>query len=370
MYGKPRNSVMVDVGILILTHSSRLTDLQRCSLNYLTERYEDCDRLNKLPPFEQLQPVCEQIDYTGSVSIYRVLSNNVSSQLSFKFIGNIKGKGNARPQHATMLNPSDLIVGYEDHLELWRFRKPLNSTKRIKNNSYAVEKKYHHPFFPGLHTVNPIAKDQVVISCSATDAVLILNLNTGKVEQILRMPEDLYGLNYDLTTEMDLWKHYIGNDYQTTHINSAYSLEDGRKIVVSTLIQGAIGIFDLKDNSYQEITRGFVGCHGARVTDEGKIYFADSVTGCLIFLDENGGISRRFGVNSRWLHDVIQLKGEIYAFTVADLNELRVYNIQSSNLLFRQKFFTCRNKKLHKLCRRFPFYKGNSTQLLSYWSRA
>jgi hypothetical protein len=361
---------MDDLGILILTHSSRLTDLHLCSLNYLTKRYEDRDRLNKLPPFEQLQPVSEQIDYTGSVSVYRVLSNNVSDQTSFKFIGNIKGKGSARPQHVTMLNPYDLIVGYEDHLELWRFQEPLNATERIKTSNYTVEKKYHHPFFPGLHTVNPISKDHVVVSCSAPDAILILNLHSGKVEQILRMPEEFYGRNYDLTMKMDLWKHYIGNDYQTTHINSAYPMEDGRKIVVSTLIQGAIGIFDLQDNSYKEIIRGFVGCHGARVTDDGRIYFADSVTGCLVFLDENGGISRRFGVDSRWLHDVVQLKDQIYAFTVADLNELRIYNIQTGDLLFRQKFLTCPDKKLHALCRRLPFYVGNSTQLLSYWMRS
>lgn len=358
---------MDDLGILILTHSSRLTDTQQCSVNYLTRRYEDSERLKKLPPFENLPEISEQKYLTGSVSIYRVLLVHGNNRLYFKFIGNIKGKGRERAQHVAMLNSSDLLVGYEEYLELWRFPKPLQSFERITMDSFSVEKQYQHPFFPGLHTVNLISKGHAVISCSAPDAILILNVNTGQVVQTLRMPDYIYGHNYDLIPEMDLKRHYIGNDYQTTHINSAYPMQDGRRILVSTLIQGAIGIFDLRDRSYQELIRGFVGCHGARVNDAGRIYFADSVTGCLVFLDDDGSITKRFGVNSRWLHDVHQIKGDIYAFSVADLNELHVYNIQTGDLLFRENFFTCRYRILNRICRKFPFWMGNSTQLLSYW---
>jgi len=358
---------MDDLGIMILTHSSRHTDLQQCSVNYLTRRYEDPERLKKLPPFEKLDPISEQEYLTGSVSIYRVLLTNGINGVHFQHIGNIKGKGRERAQHAAMLNSTDLLVGYEEYLELWRFRKPLQSIDRITKDIHYVEKEYHHPFFPGLHTVNPISKDHAVISCSAPDAILILNIETGQVAEILRMPQSIYGHNYDLVQEMDLWRHYIGNDYQTTHINSAYPMRDDRRILVSTLIQGAIGVFDLQDRSYKELFRGFVGCHGARVNDAGRIYFADSVTGCLVFLNDDGSITQRFCVNSRWLHDVHHIRGDIYAFSVADLNELHVYNIQTGDLLFRQKFFTCRYSIFNKICIKLPFWVGNSTVFLSYW---
>ena len=76
-----------------------------------------------------------------------------------------------------------------------------------------------------------------------------------------------------------------GNDLQTTHINDASSMDGGSRVVVSTLIQGAIGVFDLGGGSYQEVTRGLVGCHAARVNDEGVIYFADNCGGALVELE-------------------------------------------------------------------------------------
>ena len=128
------------------------------------------------------------------------------------------------------------------------------------------------------------------------------------IERSLRMPASLYGHNYTLTSEMDLRRHYIHDGCQTTHLNAASVDREGRRAVVSTLIQGAIGLFDLRTGDYQEIARGFVGCHGARFSDRDEIYLADSPRGCLIFLGPGGRVTRRFETGSLWLHDVQQIR--------------------------------------------------------------
>ncbi len=182
------------------------------------------------------------------------------------------------------------------------------------------------------------------------------------------MPASLYGNNYDLDSSMDLREHYIANDYQTTHVNSAFPHRDGEQLLISTLIQGAIGSFRLSDGSYREFTRGFVGAHGARLNDEGEIYFADSVTGCLVILNEDGTIRERFATGSRWLHDVQQIEGPVYAFAVSDMNAVCLYNIKTEELLFRRRFAKIPmfdNKWFYAL---IPLWLGNSTQFLSYTS--
>ena len=42
--------------------------------------------------------------------------------------------------------------------------------------------------------------------------------------------------------------------------NAAFADRTGRYLAVSTLIQGAVGVFDLEKGRYDEVTRGFVGC--------------------------------------------------------------------------------------------------------------
>jgi hypothetical protein len=225
---------------------------------------------------------------------------------------------------------------------------------------------YEHPLLAGLHTVAPLPGDRALLSCSASDALLILHLGTGEIEKVLRMPADLYGHNYDLGPDTDLRRHYVGDEQQTTHVNAAHPFDGGRCAVVSTLIQGAVGVFDLETGAYEEIARGFVGCHGARVSAEGEIYFADSTAGHLVFLDDRGRIARRFDAGSRWLHDVQQIRGSVYAFALADANELRVWDVDREELLYRRRFVSWPVEGLFGLARRAPFWLGNSTQALSF----
>ena len=362
----PGESEMTTEGVLLLTHSSRVTDLRHCARDVLARRYAAPDRLDDLPPFESLPPMSSS-HAAGSLSALRVSVSGDAKTVQVDDLGFVREPH--RPQQVAILNDREWVVGYEDDAELWRLDRPLADLERLSWDVVQRQRVFKHPHLPGLHTVMPLDGDRVVLSSSAPDAALVLNVRSGEVETTLRMPAEIYGHNYDLTPDMDLSRHYIGNDLQTTHINSASPTGGGSRVVVSTLIQGAIGIFDVSDGGYREVTRGFVGCHAARVNDEGHIYFADSCGGALIELDEDGGVRRRFETGSSWLHDVLQIAGPIYAFTVADTNELRLYNVETSKCVDRRRFFGFGKSYfyyLQPLLRHWPGWRGNSTQFMSF----
>jgi hypothetical protein len=330
------------LGTLALTHSSRRTNLSRCSVQFLTGRFSDPGRLDRLPPFESLPP--PEPLYCGAASFLAVQEDG-RGRLHFRPAGSLRHRD--KVQHAVLLKDGGLLVGFEQRVELGGRR-------------------YEHPLLAGLHTVAPLPGGRALLSCSASDALLILDLESGEVEKVLRMPADPYGRNYDLDATTDLRRHYVGDEQQTTHVNAAHPFDGGRRAVVSTLIQGAVGVFDLETGAYEEIARGFVGCHGARVSAEGEVYFADSTAGHLVFLDGRGRIARRFDAGSHWLHDAQQIRGSAYAFALADANELRVWDVDRGELLYRRRFAFWPVEGLFGLARRMPFWLGNSTQALSF----
>ncbi|HEY0554380.1 MAG TPA: hypothetical protein VGG20_08930, partial [Thermoanaerobaculia bacterium] len=57
-------------GILTLTHSSRATNLGRCSAEFLARRFAAPGRLRDLPPWTSLPPA--EILYSGGVSFHRL----------------------------------------------------------------------------------------------------------------------------------------------------------------------------------------------------------------------------------------------------------------------------------------------------------
>ena len=329
-------------GTLALTHSSRRTNLSRCSAEFLARRFGDPGRLGRLPPFESLPP--PEPLYCGAASFHEVMEDG-RGRLHFR--PGASWKHREKVQHVASLGEDGLLVGFEQRVEL-------------------AGRRYEHPFLAGLHTVAPLPGGRALLSCSASDALLVLDLATGDVEKVLRMPADLYGHNYDLGPGMDLRQRYVGDEQQTTHVNAAHPFDGGRRAVVSTLIQGAVGVFDLETGAYEEIVRGFVGCHGARVNAAGEVYLADSTAGRLVCLDDRGRIVRSFDAGSRWLHDVQQIRGSVYAFALADANELRVWDIDRGELLYRRRFFNWPVEGLFGVARRTPFWLGNSTQALSF----
>lgn len=321
------------LGWLTLTHSSRETNLARCSVQFLTRRFGDPARLAAPPPFASLGPA--PLLYSGAVS-FHLVSEDGDGRLRLDNRGSVRSRD--RIQHAAFLPSGDLLAGYEHRVERWRPRAPLHGLERVGASGFETVARSEHPHLAGLHTVDPLDGDLAVLSSAAADAVLLWNAATGRVERTLRLPRELYGHNYDLTPETDLRRHYVPDELQTTHVNAAFRDSTGRWAAVSTLIQGAVGVFDLKTGRYEEVTRGFAGCHGARFDERDDLYFADSTAGQMVVLADGGGIARRFGTGSRWLHDVQQIRGDVYAFALADTNELRVYDVGRDELLHREAF--------------------------------
>ncbi|HEX6199825.1 MAG TPA: hypothetical protein VF150_06130, partial [Thermoanaerobaculia bacterium] len=60
-------------GTLVLTHSSRKTNTERASVQFLTRRFGDLRRLDHLPPFESLRP--PQPLYSGALSFHAVFTD-------------------------------------------------------------------------------------------------------------------------------------------------------------------------------------------------------------------------------------------------------------------------------------------------------
>ncbi|HSS75337.1 MAG TPA: hypothetical protein VLV54_01200 [Thermoanaerobaculia bacterium] len=349
------------LGVLTLTHSSRTTNLARCSVQFLTHRFGDPERLQRLPPFESLPP--SEALYSGAVSFYRVLTE--SGRVRLESLGHVRSRD--RIQDVAVLSVDDLLVGFENRLERWRLHASIDRLTRITGAEVEVSWRFEHPHLVGLHTVEPLGDGRVALACSTPDAVLILDLARGEVERTLQLPSSLYGRGYELKESDDLRRHAIPDEAQTTHVNAAHRAGNSR-LVVSTLIQGAIGSFDLASGAYEEVCRGFVGCHGARMSVEGEVYFADSTAGMLVFLTPEGRIARRFATGSRWLHDVQQIAGSVYAFALADCNELRVYDIATGDLLVRRRFLLWPLPGLFGLARRLPGWLGNSAQALGFYS--
>ena len=350
---------MTDLGMLILTHSGRLWKEGQTSLNYLSWRFSKPGRLDNVPPIQSLPPF--KNSWSGAVTFYKVVYD---VNAPFQHLGTIKCREKA--QHALRLDPYNFLIGFDCHVEHWRFKDTPENLGTVNATHYEVVRNIEHPHIPGLRTIFPISEDLVVIAVTAADAIFILDWKKGQVVRMLRMPQDLYGSNYELGPDVDLRKNYIGNDLQTTHINGAYPVKGTPYVLVSTMAQGAIGRFNLDDGSYKEIARGFVGCHGVRMNTEGLIYFADSCTGCLVFMDQDGRVVRRFSVKSQWLHDVQQVVGSVYAFSLSDHNELQVYDIATGNKAFGRKFPTCRHTGLEGFYGMTPDWVGNSTQFISY----
>ncbi len=135
------------------------------------------------------------------------------------------------------------------------------------------------------------------------------------------------------------------------------------RAVYSTLTQGAIGLCDLERGTWCEITRGFVGCHGARANPAGTLYFTDSATGTLTFLNPAGQITYRYAVPSRWLHDALPITDRLWAFALADSNELRIYDLDADRLVYRQQFPLQQDLGTEDV----SLWLGDSTQALAWY---
>ncbi len=66
------------------------------------------------------------------------------------------------------------------------------------------------------------------------------------------------------------------------------------------------------------------------------IYLTDSPSGLVWFFDfHTGSIKGRYQIDSRWLHDVEQISGSIFAAGLGDINEIQIFDKESGEILNR-----------------------------------
>ncbi|MBV9522408.1 MAG: hypothetical protein JO010_06430 [Alphaproteobacteria bacterium] len=297
---------------LCITHSDRPASLDKCDLNYLELRYSRPGRLPPQEPFEALKPSKTYSPYAGEITLHDLGEDGRGAP---RLVAKMRPEG-YKPQHAAWHGGRLWVVGVE-HVEV--YDGALRSIAKIED-----------PWLAGGHTIAPDGRGHMLVSCSASDSVIRIEENGFRVVDALRMPEALYGRNYALARDDSVVEHYITNDQQTTHVNCAWPWRGG--ILVSALIPGAIGWFDER-RSFTELLGGFVGCHGARGTQGGQIYFSDSCVGTLMLLDENLRVRRRIGTGSRWLHDAIEVAGDLFALAVYDREEVWLMDTASREVV-------------------------------------
>lgn len=327
-----RPSISWNQKLLCVTHSERPIERKFSSLNYLEKRFSDAYRLPPTQKFESLWPSHHFAVYLGQVTIWGFRNGEFSKP---RLLAHLQPNPDGyKPQHAIWYNQKLWILGF-DGLDV--YDEELNRVTVIR-----------HPWLTGGHTIAPDQNGNLLVSCSGSDSIIVINEHNYEVVKTLRVPEAIYGFNYPLTEKHSTLDHYIDNDSQLTHINSAWPWKNG--ILVSNFIQGAIGWF-APNGQYEELVRGFVGCHGARIDgNTGQIYFSDSCVGVVVFLTPEYSIDYRVDANSVWLHDAQQLSDRIFALAISDRNRVEIMDFSS-----------------RKVIATIPGYKfGNTTQFVYY----
>jgi hypothetical protein len=301
--------------LLCVRHSERPMEDPTCDINYLEKRFASPFRLPPQQPFDMLRPSHDYSPYSGSISIYDVGDDGRREpQLVCAFRPDAY-----KPQHALWLSDRLWVLAAE-HIEV--YDAALHPLMQIRD-----------PWLAGNHTIAADENGRLIVSSAASDSVLTVDAGSGEVTRAWRVPEAVFGENYALARDQSVVDHYITNDIQVAHVNCAWPWRGG--VITTSLIRGAVGWFDAAGR-YREVVRGFVGCHGARVrTDVDEIYFCDSCSGMVVFVDFNGNILRRVGTRSHWLQDAVQVRGDLFAMAPFDRNEVILMDITTKNVVSR-----------------------------------
>ncbi len=298
---------------LCFTHSSRPLDFSRSSRSFLRERYGSKKRLENLPNFRSLSDK-NAPGWLNNVTVWEINTAKLTKPNLIHFL-----KKDYTANHA-IIHDKKLIICGSAFLEICDLNtKP---TERLSAN-----------WFASGHTVYPNHKGELIVACAASDALLVFNLGHKRLTKIYRMPEKIYGHNYNLTLRDNVKNHYINNDAQLTHLNCGYPIKEG--YLVTAFIQGAIGFFTFAGN-YQELTSGFIGCHGAKTRPGlNGFYFSDTCRGSLIEMDWQGNIIRRLAIRSKWLHDCQWIAGDMYLFSASDSNEMQLWDVGLKKMIWK-----------------------------------
>lgn len=293
-----------------VTHSDRPLDLSRCTTEAFIQRFGSPGRLDHLPLFDSLTPARSHSPYHGGATFWAFDTKKPEKPRLLHYF-----KPDYRVQHAVGLGDG-FLLGATDSVEF------IDPDGRVRWRA-------SDPWMAGLHTLFH-HKGRIAVSCSSSDAVLVLDAKDGKVTHALRLPPGLYGHGYDLSRDHDVREHYITNDHQFTHVNAAWPCNDG--IYVCTLIQGAVGLFGW-DASYRELFRASVGCHGIRCIGEDALLLADSCAGQARLFTLGGRLRSSTDFRCRWLHDVDVVSDRYMLGAIADRNSIAVADVHDGNIL-------------------------------------
>ena len=136
---------------LAVTHTSRVWDWERCSQDYLRERYRKPDRLEGLPAFEELPSVEASQSYSGRVTLFElVLDSDGVHFLPTRCIDS-----RLKASHICRIS-NDLIVCCDGCVSVM----PAN-----QSGAGAIAE-VDDPWFAGLQMVFPIDDKRCVLSAS------------------------------------------------------------------------------------------------------------------------------------------------------------------------------------------------------------
>ncbi len=305
---------------LLITHATFPYDPAQASREFTEARYSRPERFAALPPFETLAPADQRNVYHGALSCLDLEITSGHPTLSaVRCIDSV-----CKIQHAIEMD-GRLILCMEDFLcVLPSHDHRLTGTESAVRSSYRID----DPWFAGLHTVVPAGPGHCLVSAAGPDAVLLVDLAARCVVKRWRLPESIYGKNYDLTPQMSVHDHYIQNEFQLGHVNSAVPDGEGG-CWLTTLGQGDVGHFDAAGN-YKILAHGFVTAQGLRRSNDGSyLYFTESAAGRLIRLGLDGKTRVIAQVNSVWLEGAVQLTDDLFAFLLGDRNEMVVCCVSS-----------------------------------------
>lgn len=305
---------------LAITHTSRVWDWERCAQDYLRERYRRPNRLDGLPPFEQLPSAEQSRSYQGRLTLFDLTIDANGFHIAARRCIDSEHKLN----HACNMN-GQLVICLDDYV--------ATVPATAEDSSYRIDR-IDDVWFAGLQMIFPVDDTHCVVSASAPDALMLLDLSARRVTRRWRVPADRYGHNYTLTEASSVHDHFIANDMQLAHLNCAFPDGHGG-FWISTLAQGDIGHV-APDGIYELVASGFVGCHGIRYSRElDSLYFCDSCNGRLISIGASR-VPRVIGkVESRWLHDAQHLVGDIFLLCLGDQNAIVLLDASSNVELAR-----------------------------------
>lgn len=312
---------------LLMTHSTRPFDSTRASAEFIARRYADKTRFANAPPFESFAPSSTQNFLHGAITHCRL--KIADGTCSLDTIRCIDAK--ELIEHASTVN-GRLVVSCNGFLCVLP-----NTSTSLSGIEFDVGSPYRidDPWFSGIHSAVGTGKqDECVVSASGPDAVLWVDLTKRVVTRRFRLPESIYGLNYPLTPETSVHDHYISNDFQLGHLNSAYPDDDGG-CYITTLGQGDVGHFD-RAGRYELLATGYVGAHGVRRSHiSGSIYFTQSPSGKINRIQANGSVDLIASIDTAWLHDSQEIAPNLFLCTLVDRNELMLFDVATNTEIAR-----------------------------------